>query len=44
MIRLKIAGVYKEMDSNDPYWQVSPENMGNECLMKRRTVPGILYR
>lgn len=22
------------MDSNDPYWQVSPENMGNECLMK----------
>lgn len=34
VIRLKIAGVYKEMDSNDPYWQVSPENMGNECLMK----------
>ena len=33
-IRIKIVGVFQEMDSTDFYWQVKPSDMGIVCLMQ----------
>ncbi|MGN0143316.1 MAG: ABC transporter permease [Roseburia sp.] len=33
-VRLKIVGIFREADSSDFYWQVSPENLENDCLMQ----------
>ncbi len=32
-IRLKIVGVYDMADDDDFYWQITPDNMSNICLM-----------
>ncbi len=33
-IRIKVVGVFQEMDSTDFYWQVKPSDMGIVCLMQ----------
>lgn len=35
-IRLKIVGVYDRKDGNDFYWQLTPDEMSNMCLMNEQ--------
>lgn len=32
-VRIKVVGIYDKEDSNDFYWQVSPEKLDTVCLM-----------
>jgi putative ABC transport system permease protein len=33
-IRIKIAGIYKQARTDDFFWQITPEQMNDVCLMK----------
>lgn len=35
-IRLKVVGVYEEATVGDFYWQITPEQMNNVCLMEEQ--------
>lgn len=36
-VRLKVVGVYGAADESDFFWQITPEEMSNICLMKEQT-------
>lgn len=40
-IRLKIVGVYTAADEGDFYWQITPEEMNNICLMNEQVFRNI---